>query len=195
MLFLHCFQRMRLLVTDPYGFSADPEYEFGGWSPQLHGILCLKYCKVVLLLWFLTVTCSCCPYLNFGSPIMWVTGSRMTTCLGKSCSFGLPRVPFVNCCQFLYLVISLLVLRAGYGIWLCQFLIIAYLFTLFSSLQFKFAQYHLGDEKNAKHNKLLNIFCIVYWAKILTDHQKKCDHFFVAEYFGMTFGTLNDDTV
>ena len=24
-------------------------------------------------------------------------GSWMTTCLGKSCSFGLPRVPFVNC--------------------------------------------------------------------------------------------------
>ena len=54
----------------------------------------------------------------------------MTTCLGKSCSFGLPRVPFVNCCQFMYLVISLLVLRAGCGIWLYQFLIIAYLFTL-----------------------------------------------------------------
>ena len=35
----------------------------------------------------------------------------MTTCLGKSCSFGLPRVPSVNCCQFMYLVISLLVLR------------------------------------------------------------------------------------
>ena len=35
----------------------------------------------------------------------------MTTCPGKSCSFGLPRVLFVNCCQFLYLVISLLVLR------------------------------------------------------------------------------------
>ena len=32
----------------------------------------------------------------------------MTTCLGKSCSFGLLCVPFVNCCQFLYLVISLL---------------------------------------------------------------------------------------
>ena len=30
----------------------------------------------------------------------------MTTCLGKSCSFGLPRVPFVNCCQCIYLVIS-----------------------------------------------------------------------------------------
>ena len=35
----------------------------------------------------------------------------MTTCLGKSCSFGLPHVPFVNCCQFMYLVISLLVFR------------------------------------------------------------------------------------
>ena len=51
----------------------------------------------------------------------------MTTYLGKSCSFCLPRVPFVNCRQFMYLVISLLVLRAGYGIWLYQFLIIAYL--------------------------------------------------------------------
>ena len=28
----------------------------------------------------------------------------MTTYLGKSCSFGLPRVPFVNCRQFMYLV-------------------------------------------------------------------------------------------
>ena len=54
----------------------------------------------------------------------------MTTYLGKSCSFGFPRVPFVNCRQFMYLVISLLVLRAGCGIWLYQFLIIAYLFTL-----------------------------------------------------------------
>ena len=54
----------------------------------------------------------------------------MTTYLGKSCSFCLPRVPFVNRRQFMYLVIPLLVLRAGYGIWLYQFLIIAYLFTL-----------------------------------------------------------------
>ena len=53
----------------------------------------------------------------------------MTTYLGKSCSFDLPRVPFVNCRQFMYLVISLSVLRAGCGIWLYQFLIIAYLFT------------------------------------------------------------------
>ena len=55
----------------------------------------------------------------------------MTTYLGKSCSFGLPRVPFVNCRQFMYLVISLLVLRAGCGIWLYQFLIISYLFNLY----------------------------------------------------------------
>ena len=55
----------------------------------------------------------------------------MTTYLGKSSSFGLPQVPFVNCRQFMYLVISLLILRAGYGIWLYQFLIIAYLFTFY----------------------------------------------------------------
>ena len=30
----------------------------------------------------------------------------MTTCLGKSCSFDLPRVPFVNCCQFVYMCIG-----------------------------------------------------------------------------------------
>ena len=29
--------------------------------------------KAVLLSWFLTVTCSCCPYLYFGSAIMLVT--------------------------------------------------------------------------------------------------------------------------
>ena len=61
----------------------------------------------------------------------------MTTYLGKSCSFCLPRVPFVNCRQFMYLVISLLVLRAGYGIWLYQFLIIAYLFILCNEVPFK----------------------------------------------------------
>ena len=54
----------------------------------------------------------------------------MATCLWKSGSFGLPRVPCVNCCQFMYLVISLLGLKAGYGFWLYQFLIIAYLIYL-----------------------------------------------------------------
>ena len=29
----------------------------------------------------------------------------MTTCLGKSCLFGLPRMPFVNCCQFMYSIL------------------------------------------------------------------------------------------
>ena len=46
-----------------------------------------------------------------------------------TCSFGLPPVPFVNCCQFMSLVIFLLVLRAGCGIRLYQSLIIAYCFT------------------------------------------------------------------
>ena len=95
--------------------------------------------KAILLLWFLTVTGSCCPYLYFGSPIMWVTaylGRWMITCLGKSCPFRLPRLPFVNCCQFMFLVISLLVLRAEYVIWLYQFLIIAYCFTLNSGNHF-----------------------------------------------------------
>ena len=31
------------------------------------------FCPTVLLLWFLTVTCSCCPYLYFGSAVMLVT--------------------------------------------------------------------------------------------------------------------------
>ena len=53
----------------------------------------------------------------------------MATCLGKSCLFGLPRVPFVDCRRFMYLVVSLLVLRVECGVWLYQFLIIAYLFT------------------------------------------------------------------
>ena len=59
----------------------------------------------------------------------WNLDSWMTTYLGKSCSYGFQRVPFVNCRQFMYLVTSLLVLRAGCGIGLYQFLIIAYVFT------------------------------------------------------------------
>ena len=37
----------------------------------------------------------------------------MSTYLGKSCSFGLPRVPFVNYCQFMFLVISLFGFEGG----------------------------------------------------------------------------------
>ena len=106
--------------------------------------------KAVLLLLLLTVTCSCCPYLYFGSPIMLVTyfskffGSWVGICLGKRCSFDLPRVPFVNCCQFMYLVISLLVLRAGCGIWLYQFLIVAHLFTFYLFISMTFSNPHFS---------------------------------------------------
>ena len=76
----------------------------------------------------------------------------MTTYLGKSCSFGLLRVPFVNCRQCMYVVISVMVLRAGCGILLYQFLIIAYLFTLsvfYPGNYFKLAlKYHLRGVKN-----------------------------------------------
>ena len=39
----------------------------------------------------------------------------MATYLGKSCSFGLLCVPFVNCSPLMYLCLSLLVSRAGLG--------------------------------------------------------------------------------
>ena len=39
----------------------------------------------------------------------------MAACLGGSCSFGLPRVLFVNCCQFVCSAVSLLVLRQDVG--------------------------------------------------------------------------------
>ena len=74
--------------------------------------------------------------------------SWMTTYLGKSCSFCLPLVPFVNCRQIMYLVISLLVLRAGYGIWLYQFLIIAYLFILVRRLWSQIGSFFRGKKKN-----------------------------------------------
>ena len=80
---------------------------------------------MVLLLWFLTVTCSCCPYLYVGSlSIIWLTflvKFMFWQPVWERAVHSVYRVPFVNCCQFMYLVISLLVLRAGYGIWLYQF--------------------------------------------------------------------------
>ena len=39
----------------------------------------------------------------------------MATYLGKSCSFGLLCVPFVNCSPLMYLFLSLLVSRAVLG--------------------------------------------------------------------------------
>ena len=44
-----------------------------GLSPPHPQYVYTDRSKAVLLLWFLTVTCSCCPYLYFGSAIMIVT--------------------------------------------------------------------------------------------------------------------------
>ena len=40
----------------------------------------------------------------------------MTTCTGKSCSLGKLCGPFVTVCQFVRVLLSLLVLRVGCGI-------------------------------------------------------------------------------
>ena len=40
----------------------------------------------------------------------------MTICLEKSCSFGVLCVAFVKVYQFVYVLLSRLVLRVGYGI-------------------------------------------------------------------------------
>ena len=38
--------------------------------------------------------------------------------------------------------------------------------------------------------------CIhVQWAKVLTDHPKNCDNIFVVQYFGMNFGTFNENII
>ena len=106
---------------------------FQYWPFQGGTSVVVPYCYLFLLsvfiLWF----------TYYVSDIFYVSlGNWMNTCLGKSCSFGLPRVPFVNCYQCMYLAISFLVLRVGYRIWLYQFLIIAYLFTLKSSFKKQF---------------------------------------------------------
>ena len=81
----------------------------------------------------------------------------MTTCLGKSYSFGLPREPFVNCCQFMHLVISFLVLRTRCGIWLYQFLIIAYLFTLLSLMWVYFSVSILAENRRMSYAVTMNM--------------------------------------
>ena len=141
--------------------------------------------------WFLCVTCFCCPYLYVGSPIMWVTylGSWMITCLGKSCSFGLPRLPFVNCCHFMYLVIFVLVLRAGYGIWLYQFLIIAYLFTLHSCPQeAKEAAYKEGLVRPVLEYGSLGSPGVVLQEEL--ERVQKCAARFVTENYKYEIGSL-----
>ena len=36
---------------------------------------------------------------------------------------------------------------------------------------------------------------VIYWAKVLIDHPKNCDNVFVVQYFGMDFGTFNENTI
>ena len=101
----------------------------------------------------------------------------MTTYLGKSCSFDFPRVPFLNCRHFMYLVISLLVLRAGCGIWLYQFLIIAYLFTLellalewwkfyTFELEYLWGQWANLDQMLGVASLGLGKGCIMFWGRL-----------------------------
>ena len=55
---------------------------------------------------------------------IWHCGCEKTAIYMCQNSILILYVPFVNCCQFMYLIISLLL--AGHWIWLYQFLIIAY---------------------------------------------------------------------
>ena len=105
----------------------------------------------------------------------------MTTYFGKSCSFCLPRVPFVNCRQFMYLVISLLVLRAGYGIWLYQFLIIAYLFTygLWQADYYQICQ-HLSLERLDVWILLLRSSLMKWYYFLYCFNQRYCHCWMVA---------------
>ena len=104
----------------------------------------------------------------------------MSTYLWKSCSFCSPRVPFVNCGQFMYLVISLLVLRAGYGIWLYQFLIIAYLFTSSNGFQMSVSYTQLNI---AKHRCHLNTkICLeLHWPSLIVCILKSCQERFTPQ--------------
>ena len=118
-----------------------------------------------------------------------ILGSWMTTYLGKSCSFCLPRVPFVNCRQFVYLVISLLVLRAGYGIWLYQFLIIAYLFTLIGKVKISIYCYLLADILTELYRNVpWFVFCQIYSFCSLN---KSCCHGNRKDKFPTKYSNIN----
>ena len=62
------------------GSQTDDEYSKRGLTYVLYAVSLILLLKVWMLrlinfrvLWFLTVPCSCCPYLYFGSAIMLVT--------------------------------------------------------------------------------------------------------------------------
>ena len=43
--------------------------------------------------------------------------------------------------------------------------------------------------------KNFSCFYHIYWAKVLTDHPKNCDNVLVVHYFGMNFGTFNENSL
>ena len=145
------------------------------------------FCCGSLLLLVLAVRIYTLVHLLYEWHILVKLGSRMTTCLEKSYSFGLPHVLFVNCCQFMYLVISLLVLMAGYGIWLYQFLVIAYLFTFHYINTLK---QNLGSTKTYERtstDESLSSTAIVlisyqYWVKEIQKKKKKKKTYYVICY-------------
>ena len=110
----------------------------------------------------------------------------MTTYSGKSCSFGLMRVPFVNCRQFMYLVISLLVLRAGCGIYLYQFLIIAYHFTLlvYDECKLRYGQFTMYTEIYCRNS------IVYYWLPCKWYNFSSPNDFFFLRIFFAFNGSL-----
>ena len=59
----------------------------------------------------------------------------MATCLGKSCSFGLLCVPFVDIYQFVYVPLSLIGFEGGMWYLIVLVLIIGFLLTCQINLQ------------------------------------------------------------
>ena len=59
-----------------------------------------------------------------------------------------------------------------------------------SSTHFYLSRRSTRDERTPQYS-----YIHIYWAKVLTDYPKNCDNVFVVQYFGMNFGTFNENTV
>ena len=72
----------------------------------------------LLLLWFLIVTCSCCPYLYFDSYILIKIRQLIDHLSGNELFIRFTARAFRKLLSiYVHVFLSLLVLRAGYGIW------------------------------------------------------------------------------
>ena len=80
----------------------------------------------------------------------------MTTCLGKSCSFGNQCVFFVGVNQILCVLLSLLVLRVACWICLYYFVIIAFLFAFNST--FRYLEDLVNTDNNVFDSKVNHIY-------------------------------------